>query len=69
MSTLTIERAWGMDKHGMDKQVGWDIFQDGNWGNRYALLRDAKAALAVVQREERRAETAAKLVAAKKAMR
>lgn len=42
-----------MDRNGMDKQVGWDIFarcegfETANWCNRYSLLRDAKAALAL----------------------
>ena len=48
----TIERAWGMDKNGNDKQVGWDIFCNGHWGNRYHYLRDAKAALREAERED-----------------
>ncbi len=48
----TIERAYGMDSKGFDKQIGWDIFahtegySTPNWCNRFSLLRDAKAALA-----------------------
>lgn len=49
--TYTIERAYGMTATGLDKQIGWDIMchEDGyslaNWCNRFARLRDAKAAL------------------------
>jgi hypothetical protein len=50
----TIERAWGMTKDGRDKQVGWDIFCNGNWGNRYRYLRDAKAALRECEREDKK---------------
>ena len=42
----TFERAYGMTKRGLDRQIGWDIFCDGNWCSRWSTLRDAKAALA-----------------------
>jgi hypothetical protein len=48
--TYTIERAYDMDRNGRDRQIGWDILvryagmSSTNWCNRYALLRDAKAA-------------------------
>ena len=51
-TTYTIERAYGMKRNGLDKQVGWSIYahEEGmsmpNWCNQYALLRDAKEALA-----------------------
>ena len=51
--TYTIERAYDIARNGLDKQVGWDIYaheqgmSNPNWCNRYALLRDAKAALAL----------------------
>lgn len=43
--TYTIEKAWKMNKNGMDVQDGWDLFCNGNWCQRFYLLRDAKAAM------------------------
>lgn len=43
---ITIERAFGMDKNGNDVPVGFDIFVDGEWGNRFRTLRECKEALA-----------------------
>ena len=37
----TFERAYGMTKRGLDRQIGWDIFCDGNWCSRWSTLRDA----------------------------
>jgi hypothetical protein len=47
MMKITIERAYGMDKMGFDVPVGFDIFVDGEWGNRYRTLRECKEALAL----------------------
>ena len=44
---ITIERAYGEDKNGMDVPVGFDIFVDGAWGNRFRTLRECKEALAL----------------------
>lgn len=44
---ITIERAWGVNKAGFDVPVGFDIFVDGVWGNRYRTLRQCKEALAL----------------------
>lgn len=46
MMKITIERAYGMNKVGADVPVGFDIFVDGNWGNRFRTLREVKEALA-----------------------
>jgi hypothetical protein len=43
---ITIERAWGMDKHGNDVPVGFDIFVNGQWGNRFRTKRECMVALA-----------------------
>jgi hypothetical protein len=43
---VTIERAYGMDKRGNDVPVGFDIFVDGQWGNRFRTKRECIAALA-----------------------
>lgn len=47
MMKITIRRAYGMDKAGNDIPVGFDIFVDGEWGNRFRTLRECKAALAL----------------------
>ena len=47
MMKITIERAYGMDKAGNDIPVGFDIFVDGEWGNRFRTLRACKEALAL----------------------
>ena len=46
MNKITIQRAFGMDKLGRDVPVGFDIYVDGNWGNRFRTLREVKVALA-----------------------
>lgn len=45
MMKITIERAFGMNKVGADVPVGFDIFVNGQWGNRFRTLREVKAAL------------------------
>lgn len=47
MNKITIERAYGMDKMGNDVPVGYDIYVDGVWGNRFRTLRQCKEALAL----------------------
>jgi hypothetical protein len=47
MNKITIERAYGMDKNGHDIVVGFDIFVDGQWGNRFRTLRECREALAL----------------------
>lgn len=47
MNKIAIERAYGMDKNGMDVPVGFDIYIDGVWGNRFRTLRQCKSALAL----------------------
>jgi hypothetical protein len=50
----TIERAYGIGRNGLDKQVGWDVVaSDGFVVDRYTYLRDAKATLKACEREER----------------
>ena len=44
---ITIERAYGMDKNGMDVPVGFDIMVNGEWGSRFRTLRECKVALAL----------------------
>lgn len=44
---ITIERAYGMNRNGMDVPIGFDIFVDGCWGNRYRTKRECIAALAL----------------------
>lgn len=46
-SKITIERAYGEDKYGMDVPIGFDILINGEWGNRYRTLREAREALAI----------------------
>jgi hypothetical protein len=44
--TYTIEKHYIYDdKTGSDKHDGWDLFDNGNWGNWYWLKRDAVAAM------------------------
>jgi len=58
----TIERAWGMTRNGLDKQVGWDVVaSDGFVVDRYTYLRDAKATLKACEREELRKAFNAKM--------
>ena len=51
--TYTIERAWKMNKKGMDVQDGWDLFCNANWCQRFYTLRDAKAAMAEAIKEDK----------------
>jgi hypothetical protein len=41
---LTIERAY-TDRLGRDVQTGWHVFMNGQWCQKYGLLRDAKSAV------------------------
>lgn len=43
----TIERAWGMNSKGMDVKIGFDIFCNGNWCNRFRTRRECIEALAL----------------------
>jgi hypothetical protein len=47
MNKITIERAYGEDKHYRIVPVGFDIFVGGEWGNRFRTLRECKDALAL----------------------
>lgn len=47
MTKITIERAYGMDKNGIDRPIGFDIFVNGNWANRFRTLRECREALAI----------------------
>ena len=40
-----VIKAYKMNDNGMDVCDGWDLMVNGNWGNRYALKRDAVAAM------------------------
>ena len=48
----SIVKAYKIDKNGFDVQDGYDLFVNGEWGNRYNLKRDAKAAVIQAQKEE-----------------
>ena len=48
----TIVKAYKIDKNGFDVQDGYNLFVNGEWGNRYCLKRDAKAAIIQAQKEE-----------------
>ncbi len=50
--TYTIEKAWKMNKNGMDVQDGWDLFCNGNWCQRFYRKGDAKAAMLEACKEE-----------------
>lgn len=45
--TITIQRAYGMNRAGADILVGFDILINGQWGSRFRTLRQCRAALAV----------------------
>ena len=48
----SIVKAYKIDKNGFDVQDGYDLFVNGEWGNRYCLKRDAKAAVEQAKAEE-----------------
>lgn len=48
----SIVKAYTIDKNGFDVQDGYDLFVNGEWGNRYNLKRDAKAAVEQAKKEE-----------------
>lgn len=48
----SIVKAYKINKNGFDVQDGYDLFVNGEWGNRYYLKRDAVAAVIQAQKEE-----------------
>lgn len=52
-----VAPAWTLTKGGAEKRAGWDLLRGNEWCQRFALKRDAMAAMRQVQAAEERGST------------